>query len=367
MKSSNIGYIPSVDHLRGFAAILVVIFHGLHYISHGILYDTPFDGANWPVAPDIFTSLLIEGHTAVSLFFVISGFIFTYGALGKKIIYVEFLRNRFLRTYPLFLVLLTCGLLLNLENFNVIGLLKTVFFMANYPGAFNGDPFTFVYWSIAVEWQFYLVFPVLMFLVNRFGVLVLPAIILAFLLTRFYQFDPAVDMRATSYWTMMGRADQFLVGMIAGYVYANSKSTAKVNPLWLPAATLLVLTSIFVFNRLGGGGSTGYLWIFWPTIEAAVWAIFLLIYVAVARRFDLRVSSVLVLLGTISYSIYLTHYVVLHVLMTNGWDTLIQVGGPLEIALLNTLLVAIPIVLGLSVITFSLFEKPFFRFRGKYI
>jgi peptidoglycan/LPS O-acetylase OafA/YrhL len=71
MKSTNFGYIPALDHLRGFAAVLVLFFHSSHFISHKLIYGTPYDPANWARAGNPFSALAIEGHTAVYLLFLV--------------------------------------------------------------------------------------------------------------------------------------------------------------------------------------------------------------------------------------------------------------------------------------------------------
>ena len=119
MKSTNFGYIPALDHLRGFAAVLVLFFHSSHLVSHKLIYGTPYDPANWARSREsIHGAGIIEGHTAVSLFFLLSGFVFTVGSLQKKLSYVGFYRNRLLRTYPLFLFFLILGIAFNTENFS---------------------------------------------------------------------------------------------------------------------------------------------------------------------------------------------------------------------------------------------------------
>ena len=118
MKSSNFGYIPALDHLRGLAALLVFFFHSCHLIAHKLQSDLPYDLSFWPTAENPFSSLILEGHTAVSLFFVLSGFVFTVGSSNRKLNFTGFYRNRFLRTYPLFLFFLALGIIFNIENFN---------------------------------------------------------------------------------------------------------------------------------------------------------------------------------------------------------------------------------------------------------
>ena len=52
------------------------------------------------------TVVLFEGHTGVALFMVLSGYILASGTFGKDISYAGFLRNRFLRIFPLLIVVL---------------------------------------------------------------------------------------------------------------------------------------------------------------------------------------------------------------------------------------------------------------------
>ena len=138
MKSSNFGYIPALDHLRGFAALLVLFFHGCHLITHKLQSDVAYNLSFWPLAENPFTSLIIEDHTVVSLFFVLSAFVFTVGSSQRELNFVGFYRNRLLRTYPLFLFFLTLGIIFNTENLSWLGLARSVFFGANSPEAIDG-------------------------------------------------------------------------------------------------------------------------------------------------------------------------------------------------------------------------------------
>ena len=367
MKSTNFGYIPALDHLRGFAAVLVLFFHSSHFISHKLIYSTPYDPAKWAKAGNPFSALAIEGHTAVSLFFLLSGFVFTVGSLQKKLNYLGFYRNRLLRTYPLFLFFLTLGIAFNTENFSITALLQSVFFMANSDTAINGGAFTFVFWSIAVEWHFYLLFPLLLVCVQKWGWKVLPGLILALLVVRTGAYFAGADMRVLSYWTIVGRLDQFLLGMLAGIYYRNYFVAGKRLDYVAIGGACLVLMLLFGFNQLGGGGANNYLWIFWPTLEAMAWAIFLIGYLSIARHFHRLVGNALVALGTISYSIYMGHYLVLDFFLRHEWESLWRLGDPVATAALNTFVFMLPLVLLLAMITYFCVERPFLLRRRKYV
>ncbi len=367
MKSTNFGYIPALDHLRGFAAVLVLFFHGSHFISHKLAYGTPYDPANWTRTGNPFSALVIEGHTAVSLFFVLSGFIFTVGSLQKKLTYRGFYRNRLLRTYPLFLFFLFLGVVFTAENFSFTALLQTVFFMANSDTAFNGGAFTYVFWSIAVEWHFYLAFPLLLLAAQRWGWRALLALIVLFIFLRIGAYFAGADMRNLSYYTIVGRIDQFLLGMLAGIYYRNHFVAGRRLDYVAIAGAGLVLALLFGFNRLGGGAVNNYLWIFWPTLEAGAWAFFLIGYLSIVRHLHRLVGRGLVAVGTISYSIFLGHYLVLDYFLRHDWDSLLRVGDPLATAVLNTLVLILPPVLLLASLTYICVERPFLRRRRNYM
>ena len=367
MKSANYQYIPALDHLRGFAAILVLFFHGGHFITHEISFGTAYDPSNWFKAANPFSALVIEGHTAVSLFFVLSGFVFTVGAIEKKVSYLGFYGNRILRTYPLFVFFLFLGILVYPENFNFAGLLKSLFFLANSDSAINGGAFTFVFWSIAVEWHFYLLFPALIWLVRTKGWGYLLGLVCCFLVIRLIAYFQNISMREISYWSIIGRIDQFLIGMLAGIYYRAKFKTSKWFDSLAIIGLVIVLSVLYVFNQFGGGGLNNHIWIYWTTIEAAIWAVFILGYLSITRHYPILLNKIFIALGTISYSIYLTHFIVLDFFMQNDLDRIILIESPLGTAVTNILLFILPIVIVSSIFTYYFIEKPFLQMRKDYV
>jgi peptidoglycan/LPS O-acetylase OafA/YrhL len=76
VRSANIRYQPPIDHLRGGAALLATVYHSIHFLA---------TTTDWWTVGDPLSSFLYEGHTAVALFFVISGFIFMYGTARGRV------------------------------------------------------------------------------------------------------------------------------------------------------------------------------------------------------------------------------------------------------------------------------------------
>ncbi|MEW6394285.1 MAG: acyltransferase family protein [Pseudomonadota bacterium] len=105
MQSPNRTYNLEADELRGAAALLVFFYHS---INSGI--SSVMQTAKWPMSSNPFVSIIYEGHTGVSLFMVLSGYILSSGTFGREIQYFGFLKNRILRIFPLMIVVLVFSL-----------------------------------------------------------------------------------------------------------------------------------------------------------------------------------------------------------------------------------------------------------------
>jgi len=165
----------------------------------------------------------------------------------------------------------------------------------------------------------------------------------------------------------VGRLDQFLLGMLAGIYYRDYFVAGKRLDYIAIAGAGLVLMLLFGFNQLGGGGVNNHLWIFWPTLEAIAWATFLIGYLSIARHFHRLLGKVLVALGTISYSIYMGHYLVLDFFLSKDWESLWLLEEPISTAVLNTIIFILPLVLLLAATTYFFVERPFLLRRGNYM
>jgi len=105
LESPNRDKNREVEQLRGWAALLVLFYHSIHSGAAAIGVQGWLAAGNNPLA-----ALLFEGHTGVALFMVLSGYILATGTFGKDISYAGFLRNRFLRIFPLMIVVLVFSL-----------------------------------------------------------------------------------------------------------------------------------------------------------------------------------------------------------------------------------------------------------------
>ncbi len=365
MRSANIRYLPAVDHLRAFAALLILVYHGLHVMAYRLRFDADFGIDHWLQPGNPLLAALAEGHTAVGLFMVLSGFILTFGSLDAAIAYRPFIRNRLLRTYPLFLLLVFAGVASLPGGFAWPAALQTVAGFANLPGALVAPPFTSMLWTIAVEWQFYVLMPLLLVVLKkgwRRNLLGMLAVLLVF---RVCAVLVGGSPREIAYQNILGRLDQFLIGMWAAWAYRQWPLSRRSGALCAALALAAVVAALATFNAIGGWPVQAGWKVVWPTLEGVMWAAFLLGYVSWASQPTGAWSRVLVWIGTISYSIYLIHFVVIQLLIQQVGLVRFS-GGFMVDALLNTLLFALPATLALSALTWRFVELPFLRLRGNY-
>jgi peptidoglycan/LPS O-acetylase OafA/YrhL len=366
MKSLNINYIPAIDHLRAFAALLIFFYHGITLIGYQLKYNEPFTYLHWNQTGNPLLALLYEGHTAVSLFMVLSGFIFTIGAYQSQLRYGDFIRNRFLRTYPLFVLMLIVGTYAFADRFSMAALLQTLLFMGNLPGAANAGSFASMFWAVAVEWQFYLVFPFLMLFVNRHGIRYALGLLLLFVLLRSGATALGASPRDIGYWSILGRMDQFLLGMAAGVIYRRHfQAGAKFDVLFF-VSLVFVLALMQLFNGTGGWPGNSFYKVLWPTVEGLGWAAFILGYLSIARWLPAIISKGLVAIGTVSYSIYLIHFVVIDICIRQHLYVAELSSVPSANALATSLLL-LPVVLLMAALSWHIVEKPFLGLRKTYL
>ncbi|MEU7280255.1 acyltransferase [Streptomyces sp. NPDC045431] len=365
-------YLAPVDHLRAVAAVLVVLYHGCQLLSARIEGRPRFvAGTDWLYSANPAATLVFEGHTGVALFMVLSGFIFTVGAHGRPIRYGRFLTNRLLRVYPLYLVIAVLGLATHVSLPTFQDLLRILTF------ATPSLPYGGVFWTLCVEMQFYLVFPLLNRLLTERGPGALLRLLAAVSLLRalvWLSSPSPAPHTAALYLGLAGRIDQFLLGMLAAWAYAHHRERLRAAARWLaPGALSLALGALWSYNQLHGYVSDSPLKLAWSGAEGAVWALVVVAYVAAAGEGGKdgsgggqgRVSRWLARLGEVSFSVYLTHFMVLTLLCEYAWFP--GVLPPVGEAFLLTLLVALPLTVAVSFVTYHAIELPFLRLRRPYV
>ncbi|MEA2953645.1 MAG: hypothetical protein QOJ96_3165 [Alphaproteobacteria bacterium] len=360
--SVNRGYIPEIDQIRGYAALLVLFFHGLNLFSEQMLFGVLYKPAYRLETKDPVLAFINEGHTGVGLFIVLSGFILTIGCVGREIDYRKFLLSRILRLYPLYVFFLVFVVSAYRDAFIFLSFVQSMLQLGGSPG---GD-LTNLFWAVSVEFQCYLIFPFLIMFSNKRGNMFLLGFMLLASIFRGLLVLDGANARDLSYWTVAGRIDQFAMGIVAARIYVLYDLRSALKPRWVLVSTSLIVIAIFVYHRLGGWIVTANWKIFWPPIEAALWAFFIVTYLAAGRLLPAMFARVATKVGEISYSIYLVHFIVAMLIVKFEWFIRLS-GDAYYDALITSLLLAAPVTISIASLTYALIEAPFLGLRKPYI
>jgi peptidoglycan/LPS O-acetylase OafA/YrhL len=206
------GYIPGLDVLRGVAILLVIVYHGT---DGRVPWSTASSWWRWPLLAAHY------GASGVQLFYVLSGFLITSILLdtkGSEEYYRKFYIRRALRILPAYLLLLVVLKIGDVVSWRFI--LAALLYIANSASLVGARSSEYgALWSLAVEEQFYLIWP---FVVRKLSMRSLTRLILGY-----YVFD--------------------LMLRLAYLIFAPHADTAY--KLWFNASTLLSGALIAVLLR----------------------------------------------------------------------------------------------------------------------
>jgi peptidoglycan/LPS O-acetylase OafA/YrhL len=325
MTLNKTNQIPTLTALRGIAALLVVTYHFNQYVL-------PVVNAQWTLAH-------LRGYLWADFFFILSGFIMTYvyqkrfktGVTVKS--FLAFMRLRFARLYPIHLLTLVWLialylLVVKLCHVTLEPVLQSVF---NPPSiglhllmlhGFNtvwSTTWNIPAWAIGSEWLVYLLFPFLVFLMQKERFLF---IILAFIVVfcgYAYVTMPMSGVYLANTWLqhLPNSIDHyvfpmnfircfagFLLGMTTHYFYA-----LKWANRWLKHGAIFVISVLFFFVFCHFSLSDRFTILLFP------------IMILSAAYNETRVSKYLgnkhlQAIGAWSYSIYMLHIPLLFSIMS---------------------------------------------------
>ena len=311
--------IVALDGLRGIAILLVLGFHLVEYL--------PTDRA-WRYVHAAAAPMWV----GVDLFFVLSGFLITgvlLDSIGRADYYRRFYVRRSLRIFPLYFAVLAALAILRAVwpstsiPFVLRGgsLVPAATYVTNIslslPDGFARIPLaTFHFWSLAIEEQFYLIWPLLVAVIPRRSLAracVLVAV--ACLIVRLALGAQGVTGLAL-YSLTVTRLDGFAVGGLLAVLTRDAASAAVVRRLAVPIALTGVLGSAILMG-LGGADPLAD--------EPGQWVYTSFLFFTLAIAFagimgwaltdSIRASSLLSrrslrFFGTYSYGLYVFHPIV---------------------------------------------------------
>ena len=345
---------PALDGLRGVAILLVVIYHNFGFISQSYF-----------------------GWLGVDLFFVLSGFLIT-DILLRTVNDPNFLSNfymrRVLRIFPLYSVSLLLFLFIvapltsdkiewSYYKENQVYLwtyLQNWLYIFKEPGS---AAILNHYWSLAVEEQFYIFWPLVILLLKKpkyllafIGILLIAVIVFRFVLW-FYQVE---DLAYYNLYTFT-RIDGICIGCMVALLMRMNMNFIR-NYTFLIVLVFAAVNFGFYFINRENDYSFPYIALVGYTTFAMILG--LLVYEAVTRETRLLNMifgfGLLKFFGRISYGLYIIHWPVYLLLSAYYSDT----SGISDKLLLS--LAATGIAILISWLSYRYFERYFLRLKSSY-
>ena len=327
-------HIPQLDGLRGFAVILVLLAHSTN----------PFTRLS------LFTGWLDRyGSLGVQIFFVLSGFLITGILLdtrGDPHYFSSFFARRGLRIYPLYYAVFAFVVLSGVVHQHGVQWWVYALYLSNlfYENMMQPAPLAPT-WSLAVEEQFYLVWPFVVGFLPRRYLQRLCLAIIAF----------AFILRLTGIFPLHNTLLQ-LDALAAGALLA-----CRIDALQSLRAPAIFLAFLMPFG-MGFGGNL-ILNSMSQTVQVLSAAGLLLVLLD-NRTFVSRLFGVPVLryVGTISYGVYLLHSFVFDALLRTRFFSNATESGSYAKAIL-CLAMEWTLALAVASASYFLFESPFLRMK----
>lgn len=296
MSSKKI--INSIQFLRGFAALAVVIHHTGGYVKRYFVPTVLFDD-NFSI-----------GFAGVDLFFVISGFIIHFTSknyLNNPSKLKEYLKKRFIRVYPIYWIITTT---LFLSSWLIVKILNKNIFSIGYPETivtylktYTLFPLHFainpVTWTLSYELFFYLCFAILIISKRLW---IIPATILCISFYNiFMNVSEVADVNLNYYnFVFSGYNFEFMFGFLIYQFYEKIKLSNIISVF-----LLIVSFIIIAFFGYSVGDYDSYQRVLTFGFPSGLILIALL---NLEKNNSISFPKFTIILGDASYALYLIHF-----------------------------------------------------------
>ena len=340
-------YLENLNGLRFLCFISVFMFHIFRIVSDSFEVNPVF----YFFKNDIFGN----GNLGVNFFFVLSGFLITYllieeKILNKQISIPKFWLRRVLRIWPLFFLIVFFGFAIYPYIKNILGqstnekadVFYYFLFLNNFDFLNKGFPYSSILaalWSVAVEEQFYLIWPIIIYLFPLKNLWIPFSIIICInlLFRNFNNNSLALEIHTLS---CIG---DLTIGAFGAWLI-NFSRRFKSHIEFLSLYKIIILYITFFLAYLFKDE-------FLETFQ-------------IFKVFERLILATISNMGILSYGLYCFHFIGIYIVYSISKKLFIQIN------FLQLFFFIIPISFGatylLSYISYKYFETPFLKLKEKY-
>ena len=309
MQNFKIDYRPEIDGLRALAVFSVIFYHAeLSFFDKNF-----FQG----------------GFLGVDIFFVISGYlitsiIFKETVLSESFSFYNFYERRIRRILPILLFVMIISL--PFAYFTLLidqiiefskSIISSIFFVSNIFFHYTDDPYIaeasilkpFLHtWSLSIEEQYYVFFPIIFYFIIRYLKKFIPLILFLGIVISLYIAEKfSISHPSFNFFMLPSRGFELLIGSFISYLQFNNKfniivSNNIINNFLSSIGLIFIIYSLFYFNDE----------MLLPSFKSLlpVLGVTLLIIFGRGKVFVNKIltNKIIVFLGLISYSLYIWHY-----------------------------------------------------------
>lgn len=352
-------HLPHLDGIRGWAILLVLLYHCFSSLKVTVIC--------W---------------VGVDLFFVLSGFLITGILLEsktEKFYFRNFIIRRSLRIFPLYYIFILLffflipwivpGIFGDISYYqNNIGWF--ILYLQNWLYSFDGFPKSFMFhhlWSLAIEEQFYLVWPFFVYVFSGKNIIRLSVLLI--LLANFFRFFAGSFTGLIfpyEYVNTFSRIDALLLGALVAVLFRYYSDFLK--RISLP---VLIICAIVLTAYVAGVRNLNF-WKYQPvyTVIGLFFASLLSVSLTDSRAGKKLVvffsKRPFVFFGKYSYGLYIYHYPIFLSLMLHILPVLKQKLPQSILAEILIGTISILISLVISLLSFKYAEKPFLKLKDVF-
>lgn len=378
VKAHKKVFFPNLDALRFICFLMVFLFH---------TYKTIFQNLKETnhTAYSIIKFFFRNGELGVNFFFVLSGFLITFLLIKEKestgnIHLGNFYIRRILRIWPMFYLCIFIGFVVVPALKSIAGhpsseIARPIYYflfannfdyIASWP-AFPDALILIVLWSVAVEEQFYLTWPIFLKLIPKkyYQILFSLVVLLTLVFRAFHLNSTDHDYAVLHFHTFSVIGDMAIGGLMAYYCSYDSKFLKRISNLRKSIVLLIYVGAIclILFRN--------YLF------EFPITALFERLFISIAfgliileqnfnrnSLFKFSKFKNLSKLGLYTYGLYCLHFFVIS-LIQGGFD---KIGLHIS-TLYESFIKAIVSLLGVIFIcrlSYQYFEKPFLHLKDRF-